>query len=271
MAKQHLFIGFLSALTFLSACSSSPRDAQTLIADSMAAMGSNDLHTIVYKGDGFETCVGQQYDPYVDWRKFELEDVTRSLDLEQMAWRNQDTRVDALKRGGCGAGPVETRMRNDVVQLTDDSNWGQKMDFIMLPQGFLKWASTHGSTVITDADGSEMLVVDGGDNPDVTAHFDDNDFLTSIDTTTSESFLGTIGWTAEFTDWKDVGGGVMFPSKIVEIQGGRPIYEMDVASAEPNAAVDVTMEARGKGGKGFPKGKGRERQGRRAGDRRASG
>src|SRR5262249_46413694 len=54
------------------------------------------------------------------------------------------------------------------------------------------------------------------------------------------------------TDWKDFGNGVKFPTHIVQHQGDKKYYELNVTDVKLGGAVDLAPPAGRGGGKGGP-------------------
>src|SRR5258708_36064208 len=118
-------------------------DLKTVVDNSIKAMGAQDVKTLVISGQGWDGCEGQTYDPYSPtWRKFSNKDYVRSIDFEARGWRLQRVRGEGENpgRGGCNAGPVPDTPQNQVTSLTPNSPWNTQLEFILLPEGFLKVA-----------------------------------------------------------------------------------------------------------------------------------
>jgi len=64
--------------------------------------------------------------------------------------------------------------------------------------------------------------------------------VTKVETKVADPLLGDTPLSVAYSDYKDY-GGVKFPTKIVESQGGFPILDLTVTSVQPNAAVDFPV------------------------------
>jgi len=76
------------------------------------------LKTIVISGEGFDSCVGQTYNPNSSWwRKYYNKSYVRSIDFDARGWRLQRVRGDGEvpPRGGCNPGPISEVTQNLVV------------------------------------------------------------------------------------------------------------------------------------------------------------
>jgi glyoxylase-like metal-dependent hydrolase (beta-lactamase superfamily II) len=233
-------------------------DLKTTVDKSLKAMGADNLKTVVISGEGWDGCVGQAYDPNsLNWRKFSNKDYVRSIDFEARGWRLQRVRGEGENpgRGGCGAGPIADQTQNQVTNLNPNSPWATQMEFILLPEGFLKVALEKNATVKTaKINGKNYTVVSfmGDAKAPVTGYLNDLGYVEKVETTIDNNVLGDIVWDAVYTDWKDF-GGVKFPTHIVQHQGVPVYFDLKISDVKPNAAVDLTPPA-GRGGRGGPGG-----------------
>ena len=235
-------------------------DLKTAVDMSMKAMGADSLKTLVISGEGWDGCVGQAYDPNSpNWRKFSNKNYVRSIDFEARGWRLQRVRGEGENpgRGGCNAGPVPDTPQNQVTNLSANSPWNTQMEFILLPEGFLKAAVEKNATVkVEKIKGRKYTVLSfmGDAKAPVTGYINDLGYVEKVETTIDNNVLGDIVWNAEYTDWKDF-GGVKFPTHIVQHQGIPVYFELNVADVKVNAPVDLTPPP-GRGGRGGPGGPG---------------
>jgi len=237
-----------------------PPDLKAAVDRSLKAMGAENLKTLVISGTGWDGCVGQNYDPNSpNWRKFSNKDYVRSIDFETRGWRLQRIRGEGENpgRGGCNAGPVPDTPQNQVTAVTADSPWATQMEFILLPEGFLKVALEKNATVKTEKiKGKKYTVLSFmGDKAPVTGYINDLGYVDKVETTIDNNVLGDIVWSVDYTDWKDF-GGLKFPTHIVQHQGVPLFFELNVTDVKPNAPVDLTPPP-GRGGRGGGRGPGR--------------
>ena len=247
------------AATPLWAADTAP-DLKTAVGNSMKAMGADNLKTLVISGEGWDGCVGQAYDPNSpNWRKFSNKDYVRSIDFEAPGWRLQRIRGEGENpgRGGCGAGPIADQTQNQVTRITENTPWNTRLEFILLPEGFLKTALEKNATVkMEKIKGKKYTVLTfmGDDKAPVTGYIDDLGYVDKVETTIDNNVLGDIVWSAEYTGWKDF-GGVKFPTRIVQHQGIPEYFELNVTDVKPNVPVDLTPPP-GRGRGGFGRGRG---------------
>jgi glyoxylase-like metal-dependent hydrolase (beta-lactamase superfamily II) len=237
-------------------------DLKTAVDKSMKAMGADNLKTLVVSGEGWDGCVGQAYDPNSpNWRKFSNKNYVRSIDFEARGWRLQRIRGEGENpgRGGCNAGPVPDTPQNQVTSLNPDSLWATQLEFILLPEGFLKTALEKNATVkVEKIKGRKYTVLTfmGDNKAPVMGYINELGYVDKVATTIDNNVLGDIVWSADYTDWKDF-GGVKFPTHIVQHQGIPEYFELNVSDVKVNVPVDLTQPpGRGRGGPGGGRGRG---------------
>jgi glyoxylase-like metal-dependent hydrolase (beta-lactamase superfamily II) len=264
MFRKSLVVFAFAALPVLAA--DAPPDLKTAVDKSMKAMGADNLKTLVISGEGWDGCVGQNYDPNSPtWRKFSNKNYVRSIDFEARGWRLQRIRGEGENpgRGGCNAGPVPDTPQNQVTNLTAASPWATQMEFILLPEGFLKTALDKNATVrIEKIKGKQYTVLSfmGDNKAPVTGYINDLGYVDKVEAKIDNNVVGDMVWDATYTDWKDF-GGVKFPAHILQHQGPQAFFELNIADVKPNAPVDITQPA-GRGGRGGGAGAGRGGAGR---------
>jgi glyoxylase-like metal-dependent hydrolase (beta-lactamase superfamily II) len=235
-------------------------DLKTVVDNSLKAMGAQDVKTLVISGEGWDGCVGQTYDPYSPtWRKFSNRNYVRSIDFEARAWRLQRVRGEGENpgRGGCNAGPVPDTTQNQVTMAGPMAPWNTQLEFILLPEGFLKVALEKNAAVKTEKiKGRKYTVVSftGDNKATVSGYINDMGYVDKVETMISNDVLGDMVWDAIYTEWKDF-GGVKFPTHILQHQGGPAYFELNVSDVKVNAPVDITAPpGRGRGGAGAGRG-----------------
>jgi glyoxylase-like metal-dependent hydrolase (beta-lactamase superfamily II) len=218
----------------------SAQSADTL-AMSMRAMGGSNLESIQYSGSGSSFTVGQAPGPGAPWPRFELAKYVATINYAAPAMREETVRrdVDFPPRGG-GAGPFiaatgQGGMRpipGDVIQnaVRDGRNDPGLVQISMTPHGFLKVAATRNARI----NGRSVTMTIG--KYSVTGVINEQNMVESVETRLSNNVLGDVAVRTAFSGYKDY-GGVKFPSRIVQAQGGHPTLDLNVSDVQPNNAV----------------------------------
>jgi glyoxylase-like metal-dependent hydrolase (beta-lactamase superfamily II) len=214
------------------------------------AMGAIDLQSIQYSGTGSVFLVGQAHAPGGPWPRFELPTYVASVNYASLAMREETVRRDVERppRGG-GAGPFNPAtgqggMRpipGDVVQtiVRDGRTEIGALPIWMTPHGFLKAALASQSVLVTERSYQGRMareVVFSVGPRTLSGLINDQNLLERVATMTPHGLLGQMPVETLFSDYKDY-GPVRFPARIVQLQGGHPTLELDVARVEPNSAA----------------------------------
>src|SRR6185436_20617819 len=118
-----------------------------------------------------------------------------------------------------------------------------------MPHGFLRAAAARNATAASQTvSGKKMTVVTfmGENKAKVNGYINDQNLVEKVETWIDNPVLGDMLFEAVYSDYKDF-GGIKFPMKIVQRQGGFPIFDLNVADVKPNAAVSI-QPPQGRGG-----------------------
>src|SRR5579883_662622 len=234
-----------------------PLDVKTVVGNSMKAMGADGVKTLVISGEGFESCVGQEPNWHTGWwRRYSDKQYVRSVDFDARAWRVTRLRGEGEPNGhgGCGTtNPTPEAQQTQVTNLSANPNtpWNTRLDYILLPEGFLKTALEKNATVKFETiKGKKFTVVEfmGDNKAPVDGYINDQGYVEKVETKIDINPLGDVVWDAEYTGWKDF-NGLKFPTHIVQHQGEPKYFELTVSDVKVNQPVDLTPPA----GRGGPK------------------
>ncbi|MBI3493453.1 MAG: hypothetical protein HY047_16980 [Acidobacteria bacterium] len=243
------------------------QDARTVIATVSTAMGADNLKTIVYSATGEDFAIGQAYNPTSPWPRFIDKSYTRIIDFDAPS-----SRVDRVRNQGenpphgGGLQPVRgDQPATQTIIINSNTPWVQQLEIWMTPYGFLKAARANNATVTMQkigAKNNQVLTFVGQNKATVNAYVNAQNMIDKVDTHVDNAMLGDMLFEAIYSDYKDF-GGVKFPMKIVQKQGGYRIFDLTVNDVKPNAPVSI-QAAQGRGGAGAAGGAG----GGAGGDRR---
>src|SRR5262249_43054645 len=127
--------------------------------------------------------------------------------------------------------------------------WVQQLELWMMPQGFLRAASARNATVKTETVGGKRYTVVSfaGDNKAmVSGYINDQNLVERVATRIDNTVLGDMPFEAQYSGYQDF-GGIKFPMKIVQTQGGYPILDLTITDVKPNASVSI-QPPQGRGG-----------------------
>ena len=246
-------VGWSAALLVVAA-SSGAQDARAVIADASKAMGVDTLNTVEYSATGFDFALGQAYNPSSPWPKFINKSYTRAIDF-----RTPASRVDRIRtqgenppRGGGQQPIVGEQPQSQTIIVNEKTPWPQQLEIWMTPHGFLRAATANNATVAAQTAGGkryQVVTFTGQNKAKVNGYINEQHLVERVETWIDNAYLGDMHFEALYSDYKDV-GGVKFPMKIVQRQGGYPIFDLTVSDVKVNPAVTIQAAQAGGGAPG---------------------
>jgi glyoxylase-like metal-dependent hydrolase (beta-lactamase superfamily II) len=240
-----MFNKCLTAAALMSVLSSPvvAQDARTVTDNASKAMGAGTLDTIEYSATGADFAIGQAYSPSSPWPTFINTRYTRAIDFRIPA-----SRVDRIRKQGenpphgGGLQPViGEQPQSQTIIVNASTPWALQLELWMTPYGFLKAAAANNATVKSQTVGGKpysVLTFTGQNKAAVNGYINDQHLVEKVETWLDNPVLGDMLFEAIYTGYKDF-GGVKFPMKIVQKQGGYPIFDLTVTDVKPNAAVNI--------------------------------
>jgi len=231
------------------------QDAKTIIANASKAMGTDNLKTIEYSAVGADFAIGQSMNPNSAWPKFIDKTYTRTINFETLASRVNRVRMQGEypQYGGGGQPLVGEQTQNQTIVVNSNTPWVQQLEIWMTPSGFLKAATTNNATVKSQTVGGKktnVLTFTGQNKAQVNGYINDQNMVEKVETWIDNNVLGDMLFEALYAEYKDF-GGVKFPTRITQRQGGFPILDLAVIDVKPNAPANI-QPAQAQGGGGGP-------------------
>jgi len=246
----------LSFATFLAAASVSVRAADPMLERAAMAMGATGLKSIRYSGDGVGYTFGQAYKPGLPWPKITVRSFVRAVNYETGSMRDDIlfARGEALGGGGY---PHVAAQRNEQY-VSGDFAWNQVANapapgprFVadrvhqlwITPQGVLKAAIKNNATIRQEARDGKAYAAASFTEPGrftAVAFIGANGLVDRVESRFPDPVLGDTVVVTIYSDYRDY-GGVKFPTRITQSQGGFPVLDLTVKDVQPNAAVDIQL------------------------------
>jgi len=242
--------------TILSA-GAAAQDARSALVDASRAIGAQPLTSITYTGTASDVNFLQTKNIRGPWPLRPITAYTRAIDLTQLALRSSGQNNNPGIFGGPGVAGTYTQN----IGAGQANNWGQQLDYWITPWGFLKGADTNNPTMRMERIGGRNYKVvswspstpkaASGTAYTVSGYINDQNFIDRVETWVEHDLLGDMHVEALYSDYKDLGGGLLIPTRMVQKRGGWPFFETMVTSAKANPS-DITqlLAAPGGGGRG---------------------
>ena len=239
----------LFATGLLGACASVPESAGSVIARASQAMGAATLKSLRYSGEGEGYTFGQAYQPGGAWPKVLYPSVTRTIDYDNAAMRDEIVLSRAEPRGG-GGYPLQGQQRNDQF-VYGDIAWNvaggnvapgprfvadRMHQLAITPHGVLRAAARNAAVARRTAEGGHALSFTEPGRYSATVFVDANGLVTGVDSTYPDPVLGDTATQTRYSDYR-ASGGIQFPMRVRQTVGGHPTLDLAIKEVQANALV----------------------------------
>ncbi len=272
-------VGLFVAVAMLAAGPAAAQDAEAVLQAAAETMGVDDMMSIRYSGDGWVGAAGQNFAPAEDWPRFELAEYTRTIDFETESSTEEMVirQGNYPARGGGGAPIVGDRVRNWMVR--GEYAWNGEVDRVvprpqdaerrrleiyLTPHGFLKGAMAADDVLAVERNeyGGRVTVVSfvALDKYRINGTITEDNIIERVQSWMPNPVVGDMYYETVYTNYQDVGGGMMFPmnwhqhqdfddgAHAPNVSGGDHTFQLStIDSVEVNvadAALDVPDAAR---------------------------
>ena len=233
------------------------QDAKAVLDGVAKAMG--DVKSLQYTGSGSTFAFGQNPAPGTPWPRFNVKSFTRMINYDTPAMRDEIVRTQAEpgERGGGGI-PLVGEQRQ-LLMVSGNHAWSQvgenppapalaavadrQHQLWITPHGVIKAAMQHNATVQAQTEGGKKMTTISFAVPGqlkVKALINERHLIEKVDSWNTNPVLGDMLTETTYSDYKDF-GGVQFPTRVTQTQGGFPTLELTVSEVKPNAPVDIQV------------------------------
>ena len=261
--KKTLIIVLAAGLCAMAAWA---QDAKTTLDAASAALGATNLRTVEFSGRGSDFMFGQAYDGSNPWPRFNLPSYTMTIDYTLPAMRDDRRRQQSENppRGGgfqpligelhqiwvlsgsyawdmAGQNAVPAAAERDLRSAVD----GRLAQIWMTPHGFIKAAIANHATSRTETvRGAKKTVVSftAPNKARFEGWLNEQNFVETISSRYDNPVLGDNLFEARFSEYKDF-GGVKFPTRILQRNGGYPVLDVTITDVRPNVAATFDVPA----------------------------
>lgn len=271
--RRKLGVAFLLAAALVVGVRA--QNAGTVISNASMAMGANNLTSITYSGTARNGAFGQSKDlgdPLGTVNNTQITSYTRTINFGAAA---QPTDLVSRAFGPTQPAPtadVPTPMpgqfQQNITAQQATGNFGQALNILTTPWGFLKAAAANNATV--RAAGGQQVVTftpagfmaPSGAQYQVTGYINNQNLVTKVETRVDNAVVGDLLTEFEYSNYANR-NGVQVPGRIVMKQAGLTSFEATINAAMPNPANLAELltappaPARGGGPGGPPPGGGR--------------
>jgi glyoxylase-like metal-dependent hydrolase (beta-lactamase superfamily II) len=256
LAGRAAFAAMSMAVAAFLPVSAAALDASSVLKRAAAAMGSTDLKTITYTADGWGNTFGQAFVPGAHWPRIQIHSMTRTIDYEGSAMREQITLSRAEPMGG-GGYPLFGQQTNDQY-INSGFAWNvvggnaaagprfvsERLHQLWItPHGVLRAAARNNAKLeFKDIGGRSLAVLtytEAG-RYKATAYLNGDYEVVRVESRYPDAVLGEVDAVTTYSGYRSF-NGVMFPSMVQQKVDGRPVLDLVITKAEPNVPVSLTV------------------------------
>ena len=235
--KSILTVQFLAVLPWMAWA----QDAKTIVSNAAKAMGVSDLGAIgsyMYSGTGTTFEFGVARKPNAPWPKSSAGSFRRVIDF--YAGGSMEVITPAQE-----VGPQQS----EVLRIPFREHYGKpgkQYEIWITPLAFLNAAALASSDVkLAVLAGKEYTAISfRQERYEFTGYVNSDNRLERVETRVDNPVLGDMLIESTYSDYKDFQHGLIFPSKILEKQGGYPVRDLTITNAVRNVIETVIEPVR---------------------------
>lgn len=235
--------------------------ADSAISAAYKKAGADKVNTLEFSGAGKWYQFGQSPAPGTAWPAFEVKSYSASINFENQSARTQQIRLQIVEPNRERPVPVEQKPDQyvngsiawnlaapqgsapgtpAVPQAQPAAVEERQAEIWTTPQGFLKAAQSNNA--VTHKKGDASLVEFSVQKYKYQGLINSKHELEQVKTWIDNPILGDTLVEINYSQYKDF-NGVNFPAKIVKVQGGSPVLDINVSQVKVNQPVDLAIPA----------------------------
>jgi glyoxylase-like metal-dependent hydrolase (beta-lactamase superfamily II) len=245
-----------AAALLLASCATTEQDAQPVLLRADLAMGGADLRTLRYAGSGTGATFGQAWQAGFAWPRLNYPSFAREIDYDNGAMREEFARNRAEPSGGGAVPLMGMGDQHGIALVRGEYAWNmagtsataaplavtdRMHDLWTTPHGVVKAALRNRATVRSEGPLSVVTFTERSRFRAV-AWINADGLVERVESVLPNPVLGDMRVVTRYLAYRDF-GGVKFPTRIEQEQGGFPVLELDVSQVQPNAPVAIAVPA----------------------------
>jgi glyoxylase-like metal-dependent hydrolase (beta-lactamase superfamily II) len=243
---------------------STPAQGPDALGSAAGVLRADTLKSVQFTGSGASFTVGQAYEAGGPWPRLNVNSYTATIDYETGRMRVEAVRTvpDPVPPG---VAPFQGQQRQ-VQAISGRHGWNipqppagapppatppspapmleavvnERTLFLWsTPHGFVKAAAANKATTRRAGGATEVsFTLDGRHR--MVGRLNAQNQVERVQTWVDNAVLGDMLIETRYEGYRDF-GGVMFPSRLVQLQGGHPTLDLTISAVQPNPSLDLAV------------------------------
>ena len=224
------------------------QNASSVISAASTAMGAANLNSITFSGTARNGAFGQSKsigDPLGPVNATQITQYTRTINLvpgaDAAALVSRATGPTQPPTVPGAPAPVPGVFNQNITGQQMSTNFGQAMNVLTTPWGFLKAAAAPGANAAVRQQGGQQLVSfspanlrsPSGQPYTVTGYINNQNLISKVETHVEHAVVGDLLVEFEYSNYQSM-SGLQVPTRIVQKQAGLTTFDATIRAATAN-------------------------------------
>ena len=236
-----------SLLGIVFSIGAAAQNASSVLSAASTAMGTNSLNSITYSGTARNGAFGQSKsigDPMGTVNVTQITAYTRAINFatptDPAALVSRATGPTQPPTVPGSPAPMPGVFNQNITGQQASTNFGQALNILTTPWGFLKAATAAGNATVRQQGGQQLvsfspatLKSPSGQPYSVTGYINAQNLITKVETRVEHAVVGDLLVEFEYSNYQNM-SGLQVPTRIVQKQAGLTTFDAAIRAATAN-------------------------------------
>jgi len=236
-----------SLLGIVFSIGAAAQNASSVLSAASTAMGTNSLNSITYSGTARNGAFGQSKsigDPMGTVNVTQITAYTRAINFatptDPAALVSRATGPTQPPTVPGSPAPMPGVFNQNITGQQVSTNFGQALNILTTPWGFLKAATAAGNATVRQQGGQQLvsfspatLKSPSGQPYSVTGYINAQNLITKVETRVEHAVVGDLLVEFEYSNYQNM-SGLQVPTRIVQKQAGLTTFDAAIRAATAN-------------------------------------
>ena len=236
-----------SLLGIVFSIGAAAQNASSVLTAASTAMGTNSLNSITYSGTARNGAFGQSKsigDPMGTVNVTQITAYTRAINFatptDPAALVSRATGPTQPPTVPGSPAPMPGVFNQNITGQQASTNFGQALNILTTPWGFLKAATAAGNATVRQQGGQQLVSFSpatlrspSGQPYSVTGYINSQNLITKVETRVEHAVVGDLLVEFEYSNYQNM-SGLQVPTRIVQKQAGLTTFDAAIRAATAN-------------------------------------